>query len=202
MARKTFISYKYSESQRLRDAIINVLGDDASYYMGETAESPNISDTTVDNIKQSLRDMIYGTSVTIVIISPNYTKSDWIDWEIQYSLSEYSRDGRTSKTNGIVGVIMKTNGSYDWIVKNSNKDDGCTTRQIDNSKLSDAVKGNRYNLLTKDKYACSHCKSYDQLNGSYIALIDEDKFIVDPSKYIENAYAKSQFLNNYQISKK
>lgn len=29
---KTFVSYKYSESQDLRDKIIEVLGDDATYY--------------------------------------------------------------------------------------------------------------------------------------------------------------------------
>ena len=29
MAHKTFISYKYSEAQKLRDSIINALGDDA-----------------------------------------------------------------------------------------------------------------------------------------------------------------------------
>lgn len=30
MAHKTFISYKYSEAQNLRDRIIKALGDDAS----------------------------------------------------------------------------------------------------------------------------------------------------------------------------
>lgn len=32
MAHKTFISYKYSEACRLRDDILDALGDDASYY--------------------------------------------------------------------------------------------------------------------------------------------------------------------------
>lgn len=32
MARKTFISYKYSEAQDLRDEILESLGDDATYY--------------------------------------------------------------------------------------------------------------------------------------------------------------------------
>ena len=41
MAHKTFISYKYSEAQNLRDRIIKALGDDASYYQGETSESPD-----------------------------------------------------------------------------------------------------------------------------------------------------------------
>ena len=31
MAHKTFISYKYDEAQRLRDDIIDALGDDATY---------------------------------------------------------------------------------------------------------------------------------------------------------------------------
>ena len=34
MAHKTFISYKWSEAQDVRDRIIDALGDDASYYKG------------------------------------------------------------------------------------------------------------------------------------------------------------------------
>lgn len=58
---------------------------------------------------------MYNTSVTIVIISPNIKKSKWINWEIEYCLSNYSRKGRTSHTNGVVGVIMKVNGGYNWL---------------------------------------------------------------------------------------
>ena len=43
MARETFIAYKYSEAQDLRDEIIEKLGADASYYQGETAESPDMT---------------------------------------------------------------------------------------------------------------------------------------------------------------
>lgn len=50
MAHKTFISYKYSEAQDLRDRIINELGDDASFYMGETSNSPDLTDTSTENI--------------------------------------------------------------------------------------------------------------------------------------------------------
>ena len=91
MARETFIAYKYSEAQDLRDEIIRQLGDDASYYQGETADSPDLTDTSVENIKENLKDMIFGTSVTIVIVSPNLKSSKWVDWEIEYSLKEYKR---------------------------------------------------------------------------------------------------------------
>ena len=43
MAHKTFISYKYSEAQELRDRIIKAFGDDASYYQGETSASPDLT---------------------------------------------------------------------------------------------------------------------------------------------------------------
>ena len=79
MARKTFISYKHSESQDLRDKIIKSPGEDASYYQGETVDSPDLTDTSTENIKENLKDMMYNTSVTIVIISPNVKQSKWID---------------------------------------------------------------------------------------------------------------------------
>lgn len=108
MAHKTFISYKWSEAQQLRDDIIDALGEDASYYKGETSDSPDLTDTTTDNIKKNLRDMMYDTSVTIVIISPHMKESKWIDWEIEYCLKDETRKGRTSHNNGVVGVITKT----------------------------------------------------------------------------------------------
>lgn len=78
MAHKTFISYKYSESRNLRDRIIYALGSDASYYTGETSESPDMSDLKTETIRKKLSDMIYATSVTIVIISPHMKESKWI----------------------------------------------------------------------------------------------------------------------------
>ena len=200
MARKTFISYKYSEAQDLRDEILKALGDDATYYQGETSDSPDLTDTSTENIKRNLSDMMYNTSVTIVVVSPNIKQSKWIDWEIAYCLKEISRKDRTSKTNGVVGVIQKVNGGYNWLAKTSQNDDGCSVRTIDNSKLYEIINENRYNH-NGHPYACNRCKTYDQLNGSYISLIDEASFLSDPNKYIENAYEKSEKVKEFKLSK-
>lgn len=202
MARETFIAYKHSEAQDLRDLIIEKLGDDASFYQGETAESPDLTNTSVENIKENLKNMIFGTSVTIVIISPNLNNSKWVDWEIEYSLKEYKRGNTTSRTNGIVGVVMKVNGGYDWLISVYQNPDGCSTRSIDNSLLYDIIKKNRFNLNTADKYSCPTCKTFDQLNGSYISLVEQDRFLNNPQYFIENAYNKSKSIQNYNPSKK
>lgn len=200
MARKTFISYKYSEAQDLRNEILKALGDDTTYYQGETAESPDLTDTTTDNIKKNLTDMMFDTSVTIVVVSPNLKKSNWVNWEIEYSLKEISRKGRASKTNGVVGVIQKVNGGYDWLVTKSNKNDGCIVRNYNTDKLYSIILKNRFNH--KDNvFACASCKSYDQLNGSYISLINEDEFLHNPNKYIENAYVKSENAGDFNLYK-
>ena len=106
---------------------IEALGDDATYYKGETSDSPDLTDTSTENIKKNLKDMMYDTSVTIVILSPNMKKSKWIDWEIEYCLKNISRKNRTSHTNGVVGVIQKVDGSYDWLKYTVTKEDGNTS---------------------------------------------------------------------------
>lgn len=191
MAHKTFISYKYSEARNLRDRIIKALGDDAAYYQGETSDSPDLTDTSTENIKKNLTDMMYGTSVTILIISPNMKDSKWIDWEIEYCLKNTTRKDRTSHTNGIVGVIMKVNGNYDWFKYSTDKDDGCSVWNYRLEKVHNIIKNNRGNQSPK-KYSCPNCKCIDALTGSYIAFVEEDTFIDNPQKYIDNAYDKSE----------
>lgn len=191
MAHKTFISYKYDEASDVRDRIIYALGDDASYYQGETSYSPNLTDTTTENIKRVLRDMMYDTSVTIVVISPRMKESNWIDWEIEYSLKRVTRRGRTSQTNGVVAVIKKINGAYDWFKYKNTNADGCTVTCYHEEKVFDIISNNRYNQNPK-VYSCNVCKSIDSLSGSYIAYVEEDEFLNDPAKYIDNAYEKSE----------
>ena len=191
MAHKTFISYKYDEAQRLRDDIITAIGDNAMYYKGETSDSPDLTDTSTENIKKNLRDMMYDTSVTIVIISPNMKKSKWIDWEIEYCLKDNTRKGRTSHTNGIVGVIMKYNGGYNWFKSTHINDDGCSFIAYEESKVYDIINNNRFNQDPK-KYSCDVCKTVNSLTGSYIAYVEEETFLNNPNKYIDNAYDKSE----------
>ena len=191
MAHKTFISYKYSEAQRLRDDIIAALGDDATYYKGETSDSPDLTDTSTENIKRNLRNMMYDTSVTIVIISPNMKKSKWIDWEIEYCLKNNTRKNRTSHTNGVVGVIMKYNGGYDWFKTATKHTDGCSSSSYKEEFVYDIINNNRFNQNPK-VYSCNVCKTVDALSGSYISYVEEETFLADPSKYIDNAYDKSE----------
>lgn len=201
MARATFISYKYSEARPLRDQILQQLGDDARYYRGETADSPNLTSTSVENIKSNLRDMIYGTSVTVVIISPNMIRSEWMEWEIEYSLKEINREGRASKTNGLLGVVMEINHGYEWLFSQRTNPDGCSSRSTNSSYLFNIINNNRFNLITENKYSCPVCRTFNKIEGSYISLIEENLFLRDPSWYIENAYEKSCELWKYKICK-
>ena len=191
MTHKTFISYKYSEAQELRDHIIDALGDGAIYYKGETSDSPDLTDTSTENIKRNLRNMMYDTSVTIVIISPHMKESRWIDWEIEYCLKSNTRKDRTSHTNGVLGVIMKCNGGYSWFKTRKTNSDGCVLLQYDESKVYDIINNNRFNQRIK-KYSCDVCKTVNALTGSYISFVEEETFLANPQKYINNAYDKSE----------
>lgn len=200
MARKTFISYKHSEAQDLRDTIIESLGDNATFYQGETSESADLTDTTTENIKENLKEMMYNTSVTIVVISPNIKQSKWIDWEIEYCLKEISRKGRTSKTNGIVGVIQKVDGNYDWFKTKKEESDGCSSSYYSESLMYTIINNNRFNQNPK-VYSCNTCKTVNALTGSFFSYVNEEDFLSNPDKYIENAFDKSENSDKYDLTK-
>lgn len=184
MEHKTFISYKYSESKDLRDKIIKVLGKDAKYYKGENVDSKDMTDFKRQTIEKNLSDMMYDTSVTIVILSPKMRESDWIGWEISYCLKKTTREGRTSQRNGVVAVIKKVNGSYSWF---KYSEDGATKYHME--KIHDIVAKNHFNSVPPIKTSSG---SYDWLKGSYISFVEEEDFLAHFHKYIDNAYDKSE----------
>lgn len=192
MAHKTFISYKYrdvvenKENDNLRDRIIKKLGDDAKYYLGENSSSPYLGDLKTETIKRKLSDMIYGTSVMIVILSPNIKQSDWMEWEIKYALREQTRQDRKSYPNGIIAVVKKQEYSYyeySWMKKYNG--------DWDESYLFPVLKNNRNN---RTSYSST-------LSRNYVDIVTEEEFMRNPSKYIEEAFNKSQNIEYYDIAK-
>ena len=194
MARKTFISYKYSDvvegkTNNLRDRIIVKMGDDAKFYRGEDGYTKDLSSYSASYIKETLKKMIRDTSVTILILSPNMKQSQWMNWELSYSLSEIERNGRTSHSNGVVAVIQKqpTYGildGYAWLKM--------WNGSWDISKTFELVRLNQNNKKFYAPYS---------LSDNYIDIIYEDMFLRDPFKYIEEAYNKSQNIDNYNLRK-
>lgn len=195
MARKTFISYKYSDvvegkSNNLRDRIISKLGADSRFYRGENGYSKDLTSYSAEYIKTKLKDMIRDTSVTIIILSPNMKLSNWMNWEITYSLTEITRENRKSLTNGIVCVVQKqpayyglTDG-YSWM-KNWR----------DEWDLNRCFELIRLNQNNKKIY------SSNLLSPNYIDIVTEDSFLRNSDKYIEEAYEKAK-SNAYYIRKK
>ena len=106
-------------------------------YKGEHADE-DLSDYGPAYIWEHLKDKLFDSSVTIVMISPNmkdprrWQKSQWIPWEIEYSLRRSTRNGRTSQPNALLGVILPDSlNSYDYygndilfpIIKNNIKNE-------------------------------------------------------------------------------
>lgn len=201
MARKTFISYKYSEAQDFRDQIIEALGENAQFYKGETSDSPDRTDQATETIKEALKDMIWGTSVTIVIATPNMKDSKWIDWEISYSLKEITRGDITSHANGVIIVAAPdVFDSYEWILKSNVGMDGCSYTSIEQWRLYEIINKNMFNEKNPN-YLCDTCKTVNRLSGHYMSLIPLNEFLETPEFFIENAYQKSQDIDKYIICK-
>ena len=139
MGRKIFVSYKYKDYdvKMLSEATqptwpcdyVNYIKDkvlsDDDIYKGENSDE-DISSWSEEAIWEHLKGKIYDSSITIVLISPNmkeygkWQRSQWIPWEISYSVKETVRNDRKSHRNAILAVILPDKlGSYDYYDKNN-----------------------------------------------------------------------------------
>lgn len=125
MGKKIFISYKYSDNnvEQLNNNYYTIVRNyvDAleSYfdkttdhiYKGES-DNEDLSNLSDNQIWEKLKNRIYDSTVTIVMISPNMKeenkpeKSQWIPWEMSFSLKETTRNDKTSHSNAMLSMVL------------------------------------------------------------------------------------------------
>lgn len=198
---KVFVSYKFSDGVDTRVKIMNKLGSRGHIYKGEKGfERLELADNT---IKEYLKDMIFDSSVTVVIISPQVTQSAWVDWEIRYSLTSTTRNGKTSKRNGIVCVIQNetTIGRLGGLVKNTS-----WSRNVFGRLRSDifppAIISNLQNTFGTSGNVLESMGLTDDYEGcqDYAIVVSENTFLNNPDRYINAAFQRAQDTTNYPVN--
>lgn len=205
MGKKIFVSYKYADSDvqkitndyfhtdTVRDYVNkleNLIGKN-DIYKGESDEN-DLSQLTDDSIWNQLKQKIFDSSITVVLISPNmkttwqYEKDQWIPQEISYSLKEITHNGnKKSKSNALIYIILPDRcGSYSYFENKSYW--GTVSYQY--NVIFNIMKNNLNNF------------KYDS-SLSYAIVVKWNTFINNYSYYIEQAIKKQENINFYNICK-
>ena len=227
MGHKIFVSYKYADSN-----VKNISGcyypadtvrtyvDKLADYISETSEhiykgeddGEDLSMLSEDSIWAKLKDRIYDSTLTIVMISPGMRetwksdKDQWIPWEISYSLKEVSRKNINGKivssfSNAILAIVLPDRqGSYNYYTY---KKACCTStcRYYDTSTLFQIMRNNMFNVKEPNKKTCADSSTVYYGDCSYITSVCWNDFIKDPEKYIDKAYNIQSKIDQYKIQK-
>lgn len=221
MSRKIFVSYKYAdrsvaplgtditlgeptECRHYVSRLQQILDVNDHIYKGENDGEP-LSQFTDETIASKLRDKIFDSSVTIVLLSKNMInlfadESDqWIPWEIAYSLKEITREDRTSKTNAMLAVVVPDeNGEYTHAVKHYS----CVTEWQTHSFFR-IINSNMFNRASANLTICGGCSQHHHIGDdhSYIHPVKWSEFIKNSNLYIEHALALRDRRNEFNINK-
>jgi hypothetical protein len=226
MGRKIFVSYKYGDTyvedlnlyqdtiwgrQRVQtkardyvNELAAILSSEDHIYKGEN-DGQSLADFSDEYIASSLRDKIYDSSITIVLISKGMRhmwlaeKDQWMPWEISYSLKEYTRQGRTSLSNGILAVVLPDElGSYEYYLTH---DSICNCTSYNTPFLFQILRDNMFNKKEQSTHLCSNGSIVYNGEFSYIKSVKWKEFKAFPNFYLDKAIELRDNKELYNLTK-
>lgn len=221
MGRKVFVSYKYGDSfvqslglheqTRVRhyvDKLQELLEKNDHINKGEQ-DDESLAHFKEGTIASKLRDKIYDSSITIVVVSkgmkgPESEEDQWIPWEISYSLKEHARNDRASKSNAMLAVVLPDeSGGYSYYIEDETCPH-CKCRTLKTEFLFNILKKNMFNSKKPEHVSCSsHVGGGTVYSGdhSYIPSVKWSDFCSDVNKYFETVERINANIADYDITK-
>lgn len=229
MGKNIFVSYKYADTlvnslkkrelayvngefitrdrlTRVRDYVDelqSILDNEDHINLGEK-DGESLKDFSEDYIVSSLKDKIFRSSVTIVMISKgmkeiySQEKDQWIPWEISYSLKEISRADKTSRMNAVLGIVLPDeNNSYEWYYT-ENIPCNCTTHNT--HKIFNILKANMFNMKNPTRSECGGLV-INHGEFSFIKTVKWNEFKIYPNTYLNKAIEIRENNDLYNIKK-
>lgn len=225
MTRKVFVSYKYGDRgvqsiMRLGDSspttarhyvnvLQNHLDENDCINKGED-DGESLAGFKDETIESRLRDKIFDSTVTVVLISKNMRDSvlaecdQWIPWEISYSLKAMTRNGRTSHTNGMLAVVLPDeSGKYEYFVEHIGCPN-CGGISWKHDLLFKILGKNMFNRKEPDTMICDHGGDEVLHIGeyhSYIYPVKWEDFISNINYYLDHAMLINENIDDYDLIK-
>lgn len=227
MGRKVFVSYKYSDlnvrdlnlysydmwgnrvsitttARHYVDELANHLEEGDNIFKGED-DGQSLAQFSDEHIASKLRDKIYDSTITIVLISKGMKnaweleKDQWIPWEVSYSLRDSTRNGRTSYRNGVIMVVLPDIlGQYDYYITN---DLVCNCRSLNTDFLFQILKQNTFNVKVPNTSFCQNGSIVYHGDSSYIQTVKWTDFIKKTKYYLDKAIELRDKGHLYTIKK-
>lgn len=226
MARKVFVSYKYGDTyvqdlnvyeytiwgkQKVQtkvrhyvNELAGILSSEDHIYKGEN-DGQSLADFSDEYIASTLRDKIYDSSITIVLVSKGMKhiyvaeKDQWMPWEISYSLKEYTRQGRTSLSNGILAIVIPDEfGSYEYYLTN---DSLCNCTSYNTPFLFQILSDNMFNKKENETSLCSNGTIVHHGEFSYIKSVKWEEFKISPNNYLNKSIELRDNKDQFNITK-
>jgi len=229
MGRKVFISYKYADENvpdlnmveevqtisgtyrvarrtRVRDYVdkLQELIGTENINLGEK-DGESLAEFSNSTIETSLKNKIFQSSVTLVVISQGMIslidpeKDQWIPWEVSYSLRTVQRENKTSRMNGVLGIVLPDmNSSYDWYYT-SNTLCNCVTHHSE--KIFRILKVNMFNMKKPVLRQCNGLVIHEG-EFSFIKTVKWEDFIKGSNYnyYIEKAIQIRDDKDSYNLT--
>jgi hypothetical protein len=225
MANKVFISYKYKDSDvfPLKNGVEEVFepttvrsyvdkletyfdNTEFAIYKGES-DDEDLSDLSDDQIWEKLKDRIFDSTVTIIMISSKMKEqnrrdsSQWIPWEVSFSLKETTRNDRTSLSNALLAVVLpdRTSGYEYFIVENNCCESHCRT--LKTNTLFKILYENMFNQVSKKALPCIRGDAVYSGDSSYIKSVKWSDFVQKPQEYIKQAIEIKNNIDKFKVVK-